>query len=211
MTRIIQIHFSLFIVLFAVLGFSETRDLTSVPQPAINMQREYVKIDTENSVIDDYFDDEQRDKAELVIKDGLLYRKRNGKLASFWLSRIFSIDPNGRFFIRHEKNYLIGTSYYHSTLTAGGPVILAGHAVIKEGKLVHITNGSGHYKPNTRAVYKTLIYLQALGVDLSDTIVSIVRPPDLGPAKGVSYKVGDFLAQYELELSRNSCLAFYHD
>jgi hypothetical protein len=59
----------------------------------------------------------------------------------------------------------------HSTFFSGTPTIGAGEMKIKNGKLIELTDYSGHYRPDLKNITETLKYLKQLGVDISATKV----------------------------------------
>ncbi|MCX7116297.1 MAG: hypothetical protein NTW08_10400 [Gammaproteobacteria bacterium] len=63
------------------------------------------------------------------------------------------------------------TAFAHSSLNAGAPVFCAGEIQIENGKLIAITDHSGHYRPSAYNLYKTLSYFNDHGIDISETKV----------------------------------------
>jgi hypothetical protein len=59
----------------------------------------------------------------------------------------------------------------HSSFFSGRSVLGAGEMKIANGKLVELTDYSGHYRPSLKNVAETLKYLQQHGVDISATKV----------------------------------------
>jgi hypothetical protein len=63
--------------------------------------------------------------------------------------------------------------FKHSTFMAGGEVAAAGEIVFKNGKLVTISDRSGHYQPTKTAMLQLLHLFDSHGVDLKGVIISI--------------------------------------
>ena len=77
----------------------------------------------------------------------------------------------------------------HSTLLAGKDVLCAGAISIKRGTLKAISNGSGHYKPDSVALNAMLNELSKAGVDLASVVVQDVHQHIV--TTGVRYITGD--------------------
>jgi hypothetical protein len=60
---------------------------------------------------------------------------------------------------------------HHSSLLAGAPVACAGELLVFDGRLLLISNQSGHYRPPPRALAQALDALLRAGADLSATRV----------------------------------------
>lgn len=63
----------------------------------------------------------------------------------------------------------------HSSLVAGGKVKAAGDLTVDDGKLVQVSDQSGHYTPNGEMVHQALDHFEQGGVDLHDTSVKLVK------------------------------------
>jgi hypothetical protein len=88
---------------------------------------------------------------------------------------IFVMDTSGELLLTcdHAPN-----RFHHSSFVAGAPVIAAGEMRVHRGKLVAITNRSGHYAPPPSCLHLVMQRLKALGVgSLHDVKVEPVEPP----------------------------------
>jgi len=56
---------------------------------------------------------------------------------------------------------------HHSSLSGGQPVAAAGELVVENGRVVGITNRSGHYKPEPKMTGQLLTSLREMGLDLA--------------------------------------------
>jgi len=70
----------------------------------------------------------------------------------------------------HRRNEI-----HHSTIFAGGPVDFAGEIRANRGRIVWISNKSGHYKPGREAILEMLHHLAVRGVRLSSFAFDVVR------------------------------------
>lgn len=87
--------------------------------------------------------------------------------------RIFVVDAFGQFYISKEiKGSKDKKAIKHSTFFRGEPVAAAGTIQCnRKGKIVKITNDSGHYKPGKKEMRNALLALKRHGEDLSQVKV----------------------------------------
>lgn len=78
---------------------------------------------------------------------------------------------------RYERGY-----FHHSSLVAGEPVLAAGEMIFSKGKLIQITDKSGHYRTQTAAMGAMVGYLQKKSINMDEVIISMdcVREPFTG-------------------------------
>ncbi len=122
----------------------------------------------------------------VTIQGGMMHR--NGELINSGLSKTivrvdgkpkevpgiymdtYAMDRYGNVYSKELKG--IGELYFnHSSYCAGKAVICAGTLGCVNGKLVYVSNLSGHYKPNTGFLRQFLHILAEEGVDLSEVLV----------------------------------------
>jgi len=106
---------------------------------------------------------------------------------------IYVMSPTGNL---HASPHSVGHRH-HSSLLAGAEVAGAGEIKVLGGKLVHISNKSGHYAPGAAHLLQALFLLNKRGVDLNQTRVTFKTRDDANnfnnvqafldslPAKGV--------------------------
>ena len=82
---------------------------------------------------------------------------------------MFVMDANGELY---ASTYQAAGVFHHSSLAGGQPVAAAGELTVVNGKLVAISNRSGHYLPGERFTEQALASLRARGIDLSGVAVS---------------------------------------
>ncbi len=79
-------------------------------------------------------------------------------------SGIYVMDPAGKFYAGPHR---LG-EFHHSSLLAGGAVAGAGELQVQQGKLLAISNKSGHYRPPLSSMTQVLAELQDQYVDLTN-------------------------------------------
>jgi len=77
---------------------------------------------------------------------------------------LFVMDADGVLYVTFEAER---DRVHHSSLLAGAPVACAGELLVFDGRLLLITNQSGHYRPPPRALAQALDALRRAGADLS--------------------------------------------
>lgn len=78
---------------------------------------------------------------------------------------IFAIDEEGRMFVSHYQQ--VGR-FQHSSLVAGGNVLLAGEILFINGHIAYISNQSGHYHPHARSLDLFIDVLEELDVKIGE-------------------------------------------
>ena len=116
----------------------------------------------------------------LFDADGKLFDTRTAD--TFWTNvsgvrrAIFVMNAKGELFAR---NYQARGEFHHSSLAAGHSVAAAGEIQVIEGKIVDISNNSGHYRPTDEFTVRAVRTLQAQGMALTGVKVIEI----LGPGK----------------------------
>jgi len=96
-----------------------------------------------------------------IDKNGLL-RDAEGNLFNHDDDCIFILNENNEILIsKHNKQ----DEFHHSSLSAGKDVKFAGEIFVKNGKIVELTNKSGHYEPPSRIFTQLKGILKNLGID----------------------------------------------
>lgn len=103
------------------------------------------------------------------------------------VSCAYAMDEYGNLFLENSSDAIpdrIVTGRHerlnHSTFLAGKDVICAGMMTIRAGKLINITNTSGHYKPTGVNLYQALLEMRGQGVDLAGALVTLTLAGDCG-------------------------------
>ena len=106
-------------------------------------------------------------------KQGILVKKnemgniayqKNGKVLPDG-KFLFVLDKKGALYLADEKNsFNLGNNktFQHTSFLSGGHVQCAGEICIKDGKIININNGSGHYVPTVRQLFQAIAALKHL-------------------------------------------------
>ena len=105
----------------------------------------------------EYFGEARKLEHELDVVNGKLVHKGGVKAGtpfdtkdafndnSLDESAIFVMTPEGKMFASKSPER---GSIHHSSLASGKPVASAGEMIVHDGKLIEVSNGSGHYEPS---------------------------------------------------------------
>lgn len=113
---------------------------------------------------------------------------------------IFVMSPDGQFYVgSHRVN-----AFHHSSFLAGEDVASAGEIQAKNGRIVQITNKSGHYKPQVIHLVQALQQLRdVMGQDLTGVKVRVFATLLNGKVDvrdwPDGYDADHFLKKYEAE------------
>jgi hypothetical protein len=108
--------------------------------------------------------------------DGLLYDARN-KLVEAGPLSLAVADSEGNLYIRdsvaiaRDEQRGRKRSFLHSTLLGGGEAEMSFEIQVKDGRVVHLTNRSGHYRPSRMTFVSWLLGIEQKGLDLSQAMV----------------------------------------
>lgn len=83
-----------------------------------------------------------------------------------WAIYVMDFDKNF-----YSESHIIN-EFHHSSFLAGGPVLGAGELAVDSGRLVALTNKTGHYQAGEKELERTLEVLQSYGVDLASIKVN---------------------------------------
>ena len=114
----------------------------------------------------------QAERYRVFVQDGKLYHingvpvdtRAAESLHGGGGRAIFVMDSQGNLYLStfHERGY-----FHHSSLLGGRPVAGAGEMVVENGRIVEMTDKSGHYQPPPEFRQQVLDVLAAEGVDVS--------------------------------------------
>eukprot|EP00252_Welwitschia_mirabilis_P003020 TRINITY_DN13068_c0_g1_i1.p1 TRINITY_DN13068_c0_g1~~TRINITY_DN13068_c0_g1_i1.p1 ORF type:complete len:562 (-),score=124.67 TRINITY_DN13068_c0_g1_i1:289-1974(-) len=113
-----------------------------------------------------YLSAKEREKYEVIIKDGLLVYKHNMQEVhtppdSKW---IFVMSTCEQLYVGKKKR---GT-FQHSSFLAGAAILAAGRLTVDKGKLKAISRYSGHYLPTDENLQRFITFLEENGVCMAD-------------------------------------------
>ena len=135
-----------------------------------------------------FYNSFERDMLRVDIQSGLLKSNRRLMSTNGYNCKGkenfagVTLNVHGELSIFYHNNFDI-TGIAHTSPNQGKPVVFAGEVKIEEGKLIAITDHSGHYRPTLYNVYKLLCYFVSRGVDISETKLLTHSKP-----KGVVYE-----------------------
>lgn len=86
---------------------------------------------------------------------------------------IWAMDVYGNIYVRRGD----AGRWHHSSFTRGQDVICAGEIGVRDGVLLRLNNGSGHYKPTADALHRACQRLAGDGVSFANAVVETVHPP----------------------------------
>ncbi len=93
---------------------------------------------------------------------------------------IYSMDAAGNLYVSYDHAKGL---FHHSSFLAGGPVACAGEMVIEDGRIIELTNMSGHYRPPPFTLDAVRERLVEMGVDVEGMVVAPVGA-DVKPGGG---------------------------
>jgi hypothetical protein len=101
-----------------------------------------------------YFNNEQRGRRELMIRNGIFYRKQTRQIMKSLNTRngpqtfVFVMDGNGKIYAELPGRDIHVKNFHHSSFMAGKPVAMAGTLSFNpNGTIASVTTQSGHYRP----------------------------------------------------------------
>jgi len=116
---------------------------------------------------------EKQGLTRITFENGLLYLQDKPfdttKMVTYFSGpghAIYVMSKEGHF---HVSSHAVGYRH-HSSLLAGGIVACAGEMKVDHGRLVVLSNKSGHYHPDLRHLFQTLSELQARNVPMTFSI-----------------------------------------
>jgi hypothetical protein len=114
-------------------------------------------------------------------------------------SIIFVLGLDNKLYVNEHKI----SRFHHSSFFSGKPVACAGEIKTDaNGKIVEITDKSGHYKPSNNQLLKMLSFLEKQGVNLSE--VTLVKKPKRVMRDAQGIYAGRWNAQ-EFLASKGTC------
>jgi hypothetical protein len=118
-----------------------------------------------------YLTDKEREPYKVNFKKGTIRSDKIGKKASGKFIYVLSPDMKD-LFLMEKKSHI-----KHSSFFKGAPIVCAGKVELKDGKPVHFTNETGHYKATQEMMDNLATYLSdenRLGNTAKD-LIKIVR------------------------------------
>jgi hypothetical protein len=119
-----------------------------------------------------YLTPDEAEEFRVFVRDGLIYSAKDGTLFDTSAAQslhsgggraIFVMDNQGNLYAAPHKL----AEFHHSSFLSGGPVAGAGEIVVRDGKVILISDKSGHYQPPPQYRQQVLDQLGSQGVDVS--------------------------------------------
>lgn len=137
-----------------------------------------------------YYTTGQRDAFRIVMSHGVLCKETRGAdniptVETFSSSKMtshsgkgycaYTLNLNGEISVfKHKGMSQEGDAVHaHSSMNAGNVVLCAGEMKIEDGRLLELTDHSGHYQPTVNHIYEALGHFNKHGIDTSDTKITI--------------------------------------
>lgn len=126
---------------------------------------------------------EKIEQHRVVVDENGLMRHIDGRLVDTHAARshwtpdggraIFTMDPHGNMYVsmEHQRGVI-----HHSTLASGRPVAGAGEVSVVNGRLVELTDSSGHYRPLRSNTKNVLEELASRGIDIRSVNIHLSAP-----------------------------------
>lgn len=111
-----------------------------------------------------YLNAERRKAHEVFVRDGLLTWSDGSLVDTQGKNEIYVMAPDGKLYSKRpgvDDQY----DFHHSSFLSGGPISGAGMFVVRDGVLIRIDNGSGHYQPPQGMLAQVIEVLKQKGLD----------------------------------------------
>ena len=151
----------------------------------LSMYPEFIERDRKNKV--QYFPESERIKRKVVRQDGCLYFERGRRLIPLEDRHyIFVIGDDGEIYANPSGEHGVKHSSFFGPQRS---VLGAGEFQVINGEIRLLRNGSGHYKPSSKALREMYLYLEGKGFLSSDIRIEVrknVKPSSwTGPGSKV--------------------------
>ena len=126
-----------------------------------------------------YLADSEREAYRLHIVNGLIYDSQGNLFDTADASSLHTDRPRAIFVMDDDGNFYASKShsageFHHSSLIAGRPVAAAGEMEVQEGRLVALSDRSGHYRPRRAFTGQAIDRLKKNGVDFFSVRLDII-------------------------------------
>jgi len=130
-----------------------------------------------------YLDGKEREMHRMFVIDGKLYDSKGLPITIKEVEEItagiYVMDKKGNFYWRNNGD--VG-EFHHSSFLAGEEVAGAGIFKSENGVMTFLSNGSGHYKPESGHLWQTIHKLMDADVDMDKVRIAVERkPPPVSP------------------------------
>ncbi len=126
-----------------------------------------------------YLDQHSRTKRELRVDSyGRLLDASGRHYSTSDRGALFVLSRDGRFYSSDEG---LDGFFHHSSFVAGEQVWMAGKIVVSHGRIIEISNDSGHYKPGPAETFLFMSWLQDSHINLAGiklNFIGVMDTPD---------------------------------
>jgi hypothetical protein len=123
-----------------------------------------------------YCNPAERDAFLLTVRNGVIRDASDAPYHTGMKETAFSGRGWAIYVVDFDKNFYSEShrvnEFHHSSFLAGAPVQAAGEIAVDRGKLVALTNKTGHYKAGAAELARALRLLQKGGVDIAAVAVN---------------------------------------
>lgn len=128
----------------------------------------YLRYDNQKAI--QYIKDErERVNYQLFIRNGLIYNSRGQLFHTDGKRALFVMDKEGQIYGKINRNPGILQNFHHTSFLAGSPAASAGEITVDTGKLIEITDSSGHYRPSLDYFLQFFEELMKQGMVINNT------------------------------------------
>jgi hypothetical protein len=131
-----------------------------------------------------YLDEGMRESYRITVHDGMVYDAdglpfdtSNG-VSAFGADHsgraIFVMDEHGNLYASLEQEY---RRFHHSSFFGGGEVAAAGELMVRDGRIMELTDRSGHYMPGLSQTQQVLDQLESQGIIIDPNNIHLFAPP----------------------------------
>lgn len=121
-----------------------------------------------------YLTEAEKANLELFVKDGKIVDRLGKLYDTSSSSSVFGAGQGKSIFVMDEygkiyaSNFQSVGKFHHSSFLGGKPVSAAGEITVKNGRIVEISNRSGHYQPTQQMNSQVINELKSKGLDISN-------------------------------------------
>src|SRR5439155_15548923 len=144
--------------------------------------RYYDELERESKL--QYFTAAEREAYRITVQGGLLYGHLPGNKEPYdtksFGAALMNVEEGFAAFVVSATSPAMYAGeaelgkLHHSSFMAGAPVLSAGLIQVEQGRLVRITNQSGHYRPCAEHLYNALLFLHRNHLPLSGVRVGVL-------------------------------------
>lgn len=143
-----------------------------------------------------YLTPTNRYRFQTSVQDELLYNANHEIMPDG--DYIYVTDKQNNLYVASEHGESSKLAHFHhSSFLAGEHILCGGDMVVKNGKIVMINNGSGHYLPGVISLYTTIEILRKKKILDQDVQIKVFGVPPIPGIKNMqAMTINEFLNHY---------------